>query len=197
MDIKKAMKGKQMTNKVNIITLLSVLIISSCSWKGIRDQLGVSSNSPDEFLIDKRDSLVIPKELRSLPTPGDATNTKNSSYTKAKSLMFGEGFGEGTGNNDNSIQGLNSFDKEFLKKAEADNISNRNIRETIEDDFKNERSIFGLKKGSTLESIVDPFGYNRAKTKVIDGNKENERIRKEISRNNRVENDEVIIVDEW
>ena len=160
---------------------------SSCSWSGFRDQLGVSAAAPDEFLIDKRESLVIPKELR-LPTPGSGKNSISRAQ-EAEEILFGS-------SSSKSTQSLSAIEKQVLNASGANTVNN-DIRNRIENDFENESSIFGTTKGGTLESIVDPFGYNRTKPTIVDGYKENQRIREAIQNDENINTEEVEIVEDW
>lgn len=79
---------------IKLILLLTITssIISSCSWRGVREGLGLEFKSQDEFLVDKRDALVLPSDL-SLPKPKDATleeqNLKREGQKELKELLFG------------------------------------------------------------------------------------------------------------
>lgn len=180
------------STSINIVAIIIILsLVSSCGWSSFRRNLGVSTEAPDEFLVEDKNSLVIPREF-SLPKPGQKGQKDESRLRKqAKNLLFG----------DNEIQSSskttnNGIEKSFQQNIGTSNVAN--IRNTIESEFKNERSVFGTKKGSTLETLVDPFGVNRAKPKLVDGAKENQRIRKSIANQEKVSGDEnVVVIEGW
>lgn len=175
---------KKMKN--NLISLFLVcLLVSSCGWNNFRRQIGVATEAPDEFLVEEKKDLTIPKEF-SLPKPGLSTSSKTSKSEQAEAILFGKS---------NNSGNYSKIEKTFEDKAKLQN--NNNIRSTIENDYKNQTSIFGTKKGSTLERIVDPFGYNRPKAKLVDGEKENQRIRKSLKNNEKVTDKGVIVIEDW
>ena len=55
--------------------LMIFFFISSCSgsdWASIkRGVTGAKSNDSDEFLVKKKDPLILPPDFEKLPTPGD------------------------------------------------------------------------------------------------------------------------------
>ena len=65
--------------KIYIYTLLLVFFVTSCT--GTFDSVkrgitGAKKNSTDEFLIEKKDPLILPPDFDSLPTPDDRTSAE-------------------------------------------------------------------------------------------------------------------------
>ena len=59
--------------------LLIVTFLGSCS--DLKKGLGVEKDAPNEFLIEKRESLALPPDYKMLP-PDSNTNNKNQSFTQ-------------------------------------------------------------------------------------------------------------------
>ena len=59
-----------MKNKI-LITILFFLFISACSGVGIK-----RSDKSDEFLIEKKNPLVMPPDINDLPKPQEETDLK-------------------------------------------------------------------------------------------------------------------------
>ncbi|MDX1950207.1 MAG: DUF3035 domain-containing protein [Rickettsiales bacterium] len=169
----------KLNNKIFIPFLLLVLMLeTSCSRAIIRKNLGVKQDAPDEFMVEPKSKLIIPEDISfDLPEPQSAKKKKFEKYNAEESLvaLFGE---SEISENENNFSPL---EIKILKKSKALKAK-RNIRELVEEDYKNRSSILGTEPGSFLESLVDPFGYNRVKSEVIDGQKENARIRKLIAK---------------
>ena len=61
-----------MFKKVNYILLLVFLTSCSNSWDSVKRGLtGTKKNSADEFLVKKKDPLILPPDFENLPTPED------------------------------------------------------------------------------------------------------------------------------
>jgi len=65
-----------MFKKIIYITILSLLIVSCGDTLGSvkRGLTGAKNNSSDEFLVKKKDPLVLPPDYNDLPTPDQTTN---------------------------------------------------------------------------------------------------------------------------
>jgi hypothetical protein len=61
--------------------IIVILIIPSCNtFDSVKRGLtGEKSNSADEFLVQKKDALVLPPDFENLPTPTEVTNTEEES----------------------------------------------------------------------------------------------------------------------
>ena len=73
-----------------LITL--IFLLTSCSgndWAAVkRGVTGAKSNDSDEFLVKKKDPLILPPDFEDLPTPGDRRAAKQ------EISIFEETFGE-------------------------------------------------------------------------------------------------------
>ena len=69
-------------NKFFLTTLL--LLFSSCSGFGDAAKVlrNEKINSTDEFLVEKRDPLVLPPDYKKIPKPGEEINVKNNDNKK-------------------------------------------------------------------------------------------------------------------
>ena len=56
--------------------LLLILLFALCSCQGVKDALtGKKYENSDEFLVIKKNPLVLPPNFNELPTPKDVANT--------------------------------------------------------------------------------------------------------------------------
>jgi len=61
-----------MFKRVNYILLLIFLTSCANSWDSVKRGLtGTKKNSADEFLVKKKDPLILPPDFENLPTPED------------------------------------------------------------------------------------------------------------------------------
>ena len=81
-----------------IIYLSSILfLITACAdtWGSVKRGLtGQKQNSTDEFLVEKKDPLILPPNFEDLPVPSDSAieeeETEISSFEKTLSVTTGE-----------------------------------------------------------------------------------------------------------
>ena len=62
-----------------VFSLIVLFFTASCSdtWDSVKRGLtGQKRNSTDEFLVKKKDPLILPPDFENLPTPDEATTTK-------------------------------------------------------------------------------------------------------------------------
>jgi len=89
--------------------MISFFFIASCAgdWASIkRGVTGAKSNDTDEFLVKKKDPLILPPDFEKLPTPGDRRAAKQ------EISIFEETLGETDQENDSS----SSIEESILKK---------------------------------------------------------------------------------
>ena len=87
-----------------IIYLFSILfLITACAdtWSSVKRGLtGQKQNSTDEFLVEKKDPLVLPPNFEDLPVPSDSAieeeETEISSFEKTLSTTTDDGSDEGS-----------------------------------------------------------------------------------------------------
>ena len=63
-----------MLKKKTIFLMLLIFIVTSCAdtWGNVKRGLtGAKQNSTDEFLVEKKDPLILPPDFESLPSPSD------------------------------------------------------------------------------------------------------------------------------
>ena len=76
--------------KKKIIFLVALtFLITSCgnSWNSVKRGLtGAKKNSTDEFLVKKKDPLILPPDYDSLPSPSDAEETVSEMSSFEKTL---------------------------------------------------------------------------------------------------------------
>ena len=80
-----------MLKKKTIFLLLLVFLVSSCAdtWSSVKRGLtGSKQTSTDEFLVEKKDPLVLPPDYDSLPSPSerDEAIEEMSSFSIEKTL---------------------------------------------------------------------------------------------------------------
>ena len=73
-----------MKNKIYIFYLLLFVLVSGCET--VKKGLGVEKDKPNEFLIEKRDPLVLPPDYKILP-PDSKTVKKESKEGSLKSVL--------------------------------------------------------------------------------------------------------------
>ena len=67
--------------------MLLIFLVTSCAdtWGNVKRGLtGAKQKSADEFLVQKKDPLILPPDFETLPTPGDreAAQEEISSFEK-------------------------------------------------------------------------------------------------------------------
>ena len=97
-----------MLKKKKIFSLLLVMLITSCdTWGSVKRGLtGQKQVSTDEFLVQKKDPLILPPDFDSLPTPGerqDAIEDKSTFEEKLKKLSSIEDDSSSTTSTEESI----------------------------------------------------------------------------------------------
>ena len=72
-----------------VFSLIVLFFTASCSdtWDSVKRGLtGQKSNSTDEFLVEKKDPLVLPPNFDDLPEPSEATENEEEIEDFQKSL---------------------------------------------------------------------------------------------------------------
>ena len=96
-----------MRNKILILTTL-LIIVSSCT--GIS---GKRSEKSDEFLIEKKNPLVMPPDIDDLPKPKDSAEVKKTEDNFKETLKSNN---ESTNNTSSNSSG--SLQESIIKKIE-------------------------------------------------------------------------------
>tara|TARA_B100001093_G_scaffold513693_1_gene586126 strand:+ start:1254 stop:1574 length:321 start_codon:yes stop_codon:yes gene_type:complete len=77
--------------KINIILVLLFLTTLTNSCKSLKDGLsGRKQNNSDEFLVQKKNPLVLPPGYKDLPTPGNSNEmSKNNKSNEEVQKLLG------------------------------------------------------------------------------------------------------------
>ena len=102
-----------------IIYLSSILfLITACAdtWGSVKRGLtGAKQNSTDEFLVEKKDPLILPPNFEDLPAPSDSAieeeETEISSFEKTLSTTTDEESNEGSSSSTTEESILNKIRK--------------------------------------------------------------------------------------
>ena len=102
-----------MFKKKSFILLIVVFFITSCGdpFQSVKRGLtGQKQKSTDEFLVRKKDPLILPPNYESLPSPNERTEAQ-SERISIKGLVINEGSTSEEGSSSES-----SIEKNILKK---------------------------------------------------------------------------------
>tara|TARA_Y100001960_G_scaffold290467_1_gene331094 strand:+ start:115 stop:651 length:537 start_codon:yes stop_codon:yes gene_type:complete len=137
-----------------------VLLLGACS--GVKEELGLTRNSPDEFTVVKRAPLTLPPEYNLRP-PGSGPTAVTSGRTAgtARTAVFGS-----TG----TTTQADNADSAFLAKAGAVDADS-SIRNVIEQ----ENGYITVENRSTIEKLLRRDGDAEAAV-VVDPVKEKQRL---------------------
>ena len=147
-------------------TFLSVFVLSlslaACS--GVKEELGLTRNSPDEFTVVKRAPLSLPPEYDLLP-PGEGAYDTASTRTdaRARTAVFGD--------NGAKSRSVDNADSAFLAKAGAME-ADPEIRAKV----ARENGYVSVENRSTIEKLLRRSG-TADDAVIVDAEKEAARIR--------------------
>ena len=96
-----------MRNKILILTTL-LIIVSSCTGMS-----GKRSDKSDEFLIEKKNPLVMPPDIDDLPKPKDSAEVKKTEDNFKETLKSNN---EST--NNSTLNSSGSLQESIIKKIE-------------------------------------------------------------------------------
>ena len=102
----------QMLKEKTILLVGLAFLVTSCSdtWSTVKRGLtGSKQKSTDEFLVKKKDPLVLPPDFEDLPTPDEYDEAINEMSSIEKTLG-------GTSSNEESFSSSNSTEESILKK---------------------------------------------------------------------------------
>jgi len=97
-----------------LIAISGILMLNSCS--DIKKAIGLEKNTPNEFLIEKKDSLTLPPDYRMLPPDSQAKTqeTKKLNNSLKEILEKNSSNKESQSNPDNVS--TTDIEKEILKQ---------------------------------------------------------------------------------
>jgi len=104
-----------MKNKTIIIYIFLIILLNGCS--SLKKGLGVEKDKPNEFLIEKRDPLVLPPNYKMLPPDSKANKSNNDKQNKddLKSVLDQSVFKKNETLN-NKDASSSSLEQEILKQ---------------------------------------------------------------------------------
>ena len=154
--------------KIFFIIISSSIFLSSCN--AVRDSAGVNRKQIDEYWVIENPPLVIPPNFNLLPP--DQMNSKDiidADSDLAKEILFGlEDIETKTNNNQSLIN-------QILIETEANEV-NDNIRNSINEEFANEKSTINDETTFNNEEEIDNAIQE---TEININKKENEKTAKE------------------
>lgn len=165
-----------MKNKLFLVPL--VLSLSACTAADLRKEIGITRESPDEFLVMPRESLVIPTTAVGLPSPTKKEEGHIAASENARKAIYGE---EELPKRENS-----AAENALLATSGAKDVDS-SIRRTVDKEYKGKTGVFGTDRGGTMESVLDPFGYNSASEPIVDAKAENRRIKDAIRKGEKID----------
>ena len=78
-----------MIKKKTIFPMLLIFLVTSCAdtWGNVKRGLtGAKQKSTDEFLVEKKDPLILPPDFDSLPSPSEREEAEEEMSSFEKSL---------------------------------------------------------------------------------------------------------------
>ena len=101
----------------NILKIFTVsLFLFSCSGGLEGFKLKRKSTSGDEFLIEKKDPLILPPDFSKLPEPKEQIENQDEEEKLVLDGVFNEGNSINDNNNDNEINQKSDLKKSILDK---------------------------------------------------------------------------------
>lgn len=143
--------------------LLPAFAVGGCSR--IKDEIGLSRRTPDEFAVMQRAPLVVPEDLSALPTPnpGAPRPMDTPATTLAKSAILGDSAVDG-----NALNTPSNAESALLQRAGAVQAQNgiratvnRETKEVVEDKRPVIKRLMGLGDGERPATVVDPAAEAR------------------------------------
>jgi hypothetical protein len=174
-----------MQNKI-WLSLIALVVVSSCSLPEFRHAVGVDKDAPDEFMVQPREKLIIPTTAIALPEPTKKVDGNIAASEKARESLYGK--------YDDKDKPKTALEQQIAAKTGADE-ADASIRRTVDREYKEKTGAFGADRGGLLEAIVDPFGYNAPKDPVVDAKKENKRIKEALAKGEKIDGSKVATKD--
>tara|TARA_B100000686_G_C16312568_1_gene724102 strand:+ start:88 stop:402 length:315 start_codon:yes stop_codon:yes gene_type:complete len=100
-----------MFDKKNIFLLLLIFLLTSCAdtWNSVKRGLtGKKMNTTDEFLVEKKDPLILPPNFDELPTPGVRNIGEKETFSIEESL--------GTSSSEGNSSSVSSTEQSILQE---------------------------------------------------------------------------------
>lgn len=134
------------------LILSTCIILAGCSGN-VRESLGLTKESPDEFMVLSRPELSVPPDFRlSSPETAYSHKTRDKTRNEAKSILL-----TNTEEKTDSID-ASSAELTLLKKADAEDVTS-DIRDILQKETvipeKDDGVFEKLRKAQKLDPIVD------------------------------------------
>lgn len=152
----------------------AALLLSACS--GVKQQLGVGRNSPDEFAVVKRAPLTLPPDYDLRPPAAESAPPAEDSADAARAAVLGEPKSPAA---PAAPAGKNNGEQVLLEKMGAEN-ADPDIRTVIDRD----NGTIALKNKAVVDKLIfwkdtDPDAPDsKAPASVVDPKAEAERLKK-------------------
>lgn len=166
----------------------SALLLTACESGSVKDTLGLSRGTPDEYRVVSRPPLSVPPQFNIRPpASSDASPNQLPASKKAQSIVRGEGEGNADGSLDTDTavvpvtsadagkhkktkeSAASKADSQFLKNAGADEADPSVRNELTEEKYTRQEK---QESGSWWDSLTS----NDKKDPLVDSQKESERI---------------------
>ena len=168
------------------LSLIALVVVSSCSLPEFRHAVGVDKDAPDEFMVQPREKLLIPTTAIALPEPTKKVDGHIAASERARESLYGK--------YDDKDKPKTALEQQIAAKTGAEE-ADPSIRRTVDKEYREKTGAFGSERGGFLEAIVDPFGYNAPKDPVVDAKKENKRIKEALAKGEKIDSSKVVTKD--
>ena len=101
-----------MKNKILIIYLFLFILLSGCET--VKKGLGMEKDKPNEFLIEKRDPLVLPPDYKILPP--DSKNVKKETQESSLKSVLDQSLTKTKNSSDSTTKPSSNLEQEILKQ---------------------------------------------------------------------------------
>jgi hypothetical protein len=101
-----------MKNKTLIIYFFLFILFSGCET--IKKGLGMEKDKPNEFLIEKRDPLVLPPDYKILPP--DSKNVKKETQENSLKSVLDQSLTKTKNSSDSTTKPSSNLEQEILKQ---------------------------------------------------------------------------------
>ena len=102
-------------NKIVLLFLiLNLIFLSSCS--DVKKGLGLEKNVPNEFLVEKKDSLVLPPDYKLLPPDTQNLKLENNKPDSSLQSIFDQNMNVQNMKSDDSNNKSSELEKEILNQ---------------------------------------------------------------------------------
>lgn len=171
------LKPKSITRKFIFSAALILCLAGLNACSRVKEELGLTRHTPDEFMVMKRAPLEIPVDLSALPppTPGLQRPQETNAVTQAKVAVLGDPRGDVLASQSNGERAL-------IQKSGAGQ-SNDQIRQIVNQEATTENK----DKRPVIKRLLS-WGEGTPSATVVDPVKESERIQSNLKAGQTVTN---------